>query len=284
MLPRSFNWPLRQWGHPWQDELRIMMQRNRLSMLRMKRRFGRPPVASAHLTLDVPASSSPHREFWQPAVAVLHQHLHEPRWHGCRPRIVLANDFSHYAIVPWNATLTDRKERNAFARHCFMQAYGDFSRYWDIRTTPVSYGSPALASAVDANLLQSLEEAFRHAGMHLRHIHPHLMMAVNFIRRRFKRKKLPASFNLVMLDNSQLIVALVEQGQWLSVQDYAAENDIEHQLEALLKREAIIAGIDNSQWPVMLYAANVPEILTLGGRQVYHFPVDPHQDALEAWH
>lgn len=284
MLPRSFNWSPRQWGHPWQDELRVMMQRNKLSMLRMKRRLGRPPLASTRLTLEVPASPAPHREFWQPAVAALYRHLQDPRWHGCRPRIVLANDFAHYAIVPWNATLADHKERNAFARHCFMQTYGDFSRHWDIRITPVSYGSAALASAVEAKLLQSLEEAFRHAGMPLRHIHPHLMMAVNLIRSQLKRKALPASFNLIMLENSRLIVALIEQGQWLSVQGYAAENDIEDQLQALLDREAIIAGVNNSQWPVILYAADLPKAFTFGSRQVYRFPAEPHQDGLEAWH
>ncbi|MCB5189332.1 hypothetical protein LG198_01135 [Methylobacillus arboreus] len=285
MLPRSFNWPPSGWELPWRDELRILIQPHKLSLLRVKRGIRHQPVAKEDILLETSGASLPSSEFWQPAISSLHQQLQTRQWHGCQPRVVVSNHFAHYAIVPWNTALSNRQEQNAFVRHCFTQAYGDFARGWDIRTTPVPYGHPALASAIDDKLLQALREEFRLAGMSVRHINPHLMVAINVVRHRLARTPLLNSLNLVMLENDRLIVSLFHQGQWLSLQSYAAESDIEDQLQALLERESIIAGIDTSQWPVIFYATETLEELNLPGRKVYNIlPHAQHHHGLEAWH
>ncbi|MCB5187946.1 hypothetical protein LG200_08000 [Methylobacillus caricis] len=288
MLPPSFNW-----SPPWRDELRVLIQPHKLTLLRVKGGMKRLPVAIEELPLAATENSlakAASHEFWQPAVTTLHKALKDPKWRGCKPKVVISNHFANYSIIPWNAGLTSHKEQQAFVRHCFMQAYGDFSRSWDVRASPAPYGNPTLASAIEDNLLQALRHEFRQAGMPLRNIHPHLMMAINVIRQQFGRKPLPPSMCMVMLEHGRLLIALVESGKWLSLQNYAAESDIEIQLEALIEREAIIAGIDAGTWPVFIYWPEPNINIALQGRKVRNIfslaqatPLNSSKINMEAW-
>ncbi|MFL9609868.1 hypothetical protein ACKF11_07250 [Methylobacillus sp. Pita2] len=284
MLPRSFSWPSASWAFPWRDELRVLIQPRTLTMLRIKRGMKARVVAKEDIALRSTSESFQNREFWHPAVSSLHQQLQSRQWRGCQPRVVVSNYFAHYAIVPWNASLHTRKEQSAFVRHYFTQVYGEFSRAWDIRTTPVAYGHPTFASAIDEKLLQALRDEFNQARMPVQHIHPHLMIATDVIRRKLARTPLPDALNLVMLENDRITIALVQHGQWLSLQSYAAESDIENQLQALLDRESIIAGVDNSEWPIVFYATDGRPALQLPGRKVHNIlPSSQDQHGMEAW-
>ncbi|MCB5183833.1 hypothetical protein LG201_01285 [Methylobacillus gramineus] len=289
MLPPSFNW-----SPPWRDELRVLLQPHKLTLLRLKGGIKHTLVAIDEIALAATDNSNLSKAtnptFWQPAVTSLNKILKESRWRGCNPKVVVSNHFANYSIIPWNAGLTSQQEQQAFVRHCFLQAYGEFSRKWDVRTSPAAYGSPTLASAIDDQLLQALRQEFRQAGMPLRNIHPHLMMAMNVVRQQFGRKPLPPSLCLVMLEHGRLLIALIENGKWLSLQSYAAESDLELQLEALIEREAIIAGTDASSWPVFIYWPEPNIEVTLQGRKVRNIfslatstPLHSARVNMEAW-
>ena len=283
------------WLPPQRDELHILLQPHKLSLLKLKRGQRRTPLAMAQIPLKPQPSSSGLQsglqgglqsslalqtgtqttapaEFWQPAVASLSQLLQQPQWQGCRPEVVISNHFAHYAVIPWNEGVSSRKEQDGFVRHCFTQAYGEFSRHWDLRISAPRHGKPMLASAIDERLLQSLRQAFQQAQMPVQHIHPHLVVVVNMVRRQLKRVPGLDSLALVMLEDGKLIIALIEHGEWLSLQSYAAEADIDNQLLALLERESVIAGLDTSAWPLVFYAAEGRPALELAGRQVYNIP------------
>lgn len=290
MLPRlfeRFSPGLPPWlpGLPWlpvgRDELRIFLQPHKLSLLKFKRGIRTSPLLmEEYPLLPQPGQAAAYGEFWQPAVASLSQLLQQPQWQGCRPEVVISNHFAHYAIIPWNEGISSRDEQGGFVRHCFTQAYGDFARHWDLRFDTPRHGKPTLASAIDERLLQSLRLTFEQANMPVRHIHPHLMLAVNSMRRQLKRipglKALALeSLIMVMLEDGKLIIALIEQGEWLSLQSYAAEADIDNQLLALLERESVLAGLDTSAWPVVFYAAETRPALQLAGRDIYNIQHNP---------
>lgn len=289
MLPRLFEQPsqlLPHWLSAGRDELRILLQPHKLSLLKRQRGLRSSPLLMEEFPLKPQQEpSAAYGEFWQPAVASLSQLLLQPQWQGCRPEVVISNHFAHYAIIPWNDSINSRKEQGGFVRHCFTQAYGDFSRHWDLRCSAPRHGKSTLASAIDERLLQSLRLTFQQAGMPLKLIHPHLMLAVNSMRHQLKRVpglKALALENLIvaMLEDGKLIIALIADGEWLSLQSYAAEADIDNQLLALLEREAVIAGVDCSSWPLVFYAAETRPALTLSGRQVYNIlPDQPWQQA-----
>ena len=103
------------------------------------------------------------------------------------------------------------------------------------------------------------------AGMRLARIHPYLTAAVDDLRRR----RLPASFCLAVLESGRLMLALIENGDWRSLRSFTAEPDMAAQLQALIQRESIVAGLDTAHWPLWLYGPEAGRhAVTLAARQV----------------
>ena len=257
MLPHWFK-PLALF----RDELHVMLQPQRITLSRVKR--GGKLVAHETIAVEQDARD-PALPLWQPALETLRPWLQQRPWQGCKPTVVLSSHFAQYALIPWNAGLANAAERQAYARHCFQQAYGEPVRDWDLRISPAGYGRTAIASGVAPELLQALHAAFADSGLPLARIHPYLMVAVDDLRRR----RLPDSLCLAVLESGKLMLALIEDGDWRSLRSFAAEQDMAAQLQALIQRESIVAGLDTAHWPLWLYGPEAGRhAVKLAARQV----------------
>ncbi|MEZ0231599.1 MAG: hypothetical protein ACAH12_02065 [Methylophilaceae bacterium] len=273
------------------DEVQIFIHPHRLMMMRIKRGIRKEIVARevipvenfALSTLDSPAITETSElkrasgvtvnvPLWQPAVTSLGLALNDSKWRNAQSEIVLSNHFSRYAVIPWNAELTSATERQAYLRHCFFLAYGEPARQWDLRMSPAGYGVPSIASGIDTQLLEALDLEFRQAGMKVNRIYPHLVVAVNAARQYWveKQKKLQSAW-FVTVEQGRLCLGLLEQYQWRLLKSFAAQADISTQLEALMHRESIIAAIDTTGWPVLLYWPELTSghAITLQDREVF---------------
>jgi hypothetical protein len=247
---------------PFGDELHVMLQPQRITLSRIGRGGKCLARQSMAVEQDTCGSTLP---LWQAALATLHPWLQQRSWQGCRPTVVLSGHFAQYALILWNAGLATPDERQAYARHCFLQAYGEAARDWDLRIGTTGYGRTAIASGVAPELLQALQAAFAEAGMPLARIHPYLTVAVDDLRRR----RLPASFCLAVPEAGRLLLALIDNGDWRSLRSFAAEPDMAAQLQALIERESIVAGLDTAHWPLWLYGPEAGRYaVTLAARQV----------------
>ena len=56
---------------------------------------------------------------------MLREQLAQPGWTNANVRVVVADQWVRYMIVPWEPGLNDDAERMAHARHLLAQAYGD---------------------------------------------------------------------------------------------------------------------------------------------------------------
>ena len=257
MLPRWFKHLA-----PFRDALRVMLQPQCIALSRIAR--GGKLVAHETIALEQDARD-PALPLWQPALETLRPWLQQRPWQGCKPTVVLSSHFAQYALIPWNAGLATADERQAYARHCFLQTYGEPARGWDLRINPAGYGRTAVASGVDSELLQGLHASFDQAGMRLTRIHPYLTATVDDLRRR----RLPASFCLAVLESGKLMLALIENGDWRSLRSFSAEADMAAQLQALIQRESILAGLDTTHWPLWLYGTEAGKhAITLAAREV----------------
>ena len=257
MLPRWF-----ERLAPFRDQLHVMLQPQRVTLTRLQR--GGSIVAHETVVVEQGAHD-PALPLWQPALETLRPWLQQQPWQGCKPAVVLSSHFAQYTLIPWNAGLATAAERRAYARHCFQQAYGESARGWDLRISPAGYGRTTIASGVATGLLESLHRVFADAGLPLARIHPYLMVAVEDLRRR----RLPDSFCLAVLESGKLMLALIENGDWRSLRSFAAEKDMATQLRTLIQRESIVAGLDTTHWPLWLYGPEAGRhAVTLAARQV----------------
>src|SRR5690606_2124002 len=76
-------------------------------------------------------------------------------------------------------------------------------------------------------------------------------------------------FCLAVPEAGRLLLALIDNGDWRSLRSFAAEPDMAAQLQALIERESIVAGLDTAHWPLWLYGPEAGRYaVTLAARQV----------------
>ncbi|WP_137718505.1 hypothetical protein [Methylobacillus flagellatus] len=277
------------------DELQVLVQAHQLLLTRRQAGLRRKLLDQQRI--PVPASitsinaADATQGSWTATMRCLASALRDPRWQGCRPTVTLSSQFVHFLVMPWDASLITHSEQQAFLQHCYVQAYGDAARNWDLRTSPGAYGQPSLASAVDHALLNSLLQLFQQADMAAPHIHPLLMQAIND-----SRKQPATSFSFAMYEQHCITLLLIHKGQWLSVQTHPVRQPLQAHLHTLIQRDAIIAGVQaeieasieagieadmtSDGWPTIVHIAE-PGIssLTLQGKHIHQVP-GPYQHGM----
>lgn len=263
------------------DELRILIQPQRLVMLRLKRKLGHQTIIDQYEINLVPTDETHDtdlkpifHDLWRQAVSALRPVLSDPRWQRAIPNVVLSSHFVRYVIIPWNAELANAAERNAYLRHCFTLAYGEAARHWDLRLSPAGFGQAALASGIATPLLEAIHLELEQAGLRAQNIHPNLMLAANETRTYLGKGNAAMSLCFVSLEPGRLCLGLIEQGQWRLLRNTATEADVSTQLRALIQRESILAGLDTLHWPVVIHCSGTEdkEPIFLRGRMVKTVP------------
>ena len=164
----------------WSEELRIGFCAERLVCARLGRGLG-PRVIHKRIVDVAPGPETPP---WKPSLQALASVLRDAR--GERVSVIVSNRFVRYTVVPWHSELMRRSERLVQARHCFKQVYGNLADGWAISISDGRYGTPALATAVDQNLIESLRSSSAEAGARLISIAPYLTAAYGQFRRTMK--------------------------------------------------------------------------------------------------
>lgn len=191
---------------------------------------------------EKPVSCDPSfgREPWQGAVAA----LKTLEWtKACRVTVVIANPLVRYAVVPWSAGLSTPAEEEAYLRHHFAKIHGERAKSWSLRASEAPAGSPRLASAVDAALIDQLKATFPKGGKaRLVSVQPELMEAAN----RWRDAIPSEGAWLVLAEPERACLALHGAKGWRSVQNAKGE------WLTLLERERF-------------RAENVPSLVLLAG-------------------
>src|SRR4029077_20855111 len=95
----------------WRDEVGAYLSPHRLCLVRMKRGAKPTHVAEHELRFAGVQTDS-----WAAALEAFAAMLAQPPWAGTRTRVVIADHWARYAIVPWVAALSSAAERLAARR------------------------------------------------------------------------------------------------------------------------------------------------------------------------
>lgn len=174
-----------------------------MSRLWLKGRFGAKtvrlappglaPVSATALRsteVDIPrmierVSEGPSAPAWASAVEALEQKLQTANWRrkGQRIRIVIANAFVRYLVIPWQAEGLTETEREQLARALLLERYGEHESPWQVAMEPQRFGRPALAAAMEADLVAALHGITEQQGCRVAAIVPALVDELNRHRR-----------------------------------------------------------------------------------------------------
>jgi hypothetical protein len=167
----------------WRDEVGIHLSPERVLMIRVRRGFRRKVVASHGHTILCGDFND-----WTAPLGVLDHLLDRPEWQGARARVVLADCWVRYALVPWAAQLTSADEQMNHARQVLVRLYGSAVSEWQTCLSQAPPGYARLACAMPAALLTALRDVHARHSTRLLSLQPQLLVSyANW------RNQLPAS-------------------------------------------------------------------------------------------
>lgn len=161
----------------WRDEVGVYLAQRRVCMVRIRRGM-RPTVALQENRSEPLAAPG-----WQGALALLDAQLAQPGWRNARLRLVIADQWVRYVVVPWSDALTSAAERLAHARELLAGVFGASADDWTVSLSDAPPGMHRLASAVPTALIDGARELATRHGMSLASIQPQLIAAFNTWRR-----------------------------------------------------------------------------------------------------
>ena len=157
----------------WRDEVGVYLTAKRIYLVRIKRGI-RPVLEREEDHTAVDAASG-----WEGALKQYEAHLDAGGWSDAATRVVLADQWVRYTIVPWSDSLTAPAERVAHARELMSGVFADSMSDWTITLGSSPPGVSSLASAVPTALLTAVRELTARYRQKLITVQPQLIAAFN---------------------------------------------------------------------------------------------------------
>lgn len=221
----------------WRDEIGLLITPRRLVFARIARGIRPRRVAEARASVD-----GGHFSNWEPALAVLREQLARPGWSGANVRIVVADPWVRYMIVPPEQGLENEAERVAHARHLLSQAFGDMSE-WTLTLSDEFPAQGRVASAIPTALLSGLTQEVAASGSRVISAQPRLIAAFNQAAMRLPT----AACWFVAVDDGSLAAAHVTPLGWDRVHTIRIGTDWNAELKRLRLFGRIVGGQDNEE-------------------------------------
>lgn len=248
----------------WRDKLFIGLSPERVTLVRGG--TGLRPALRAKLSLPVPAGEGG----WKPSMDLLTKTLQaDKQWQNVDARVILANSFVRYQLIPWSENVSSSDERELYVRESFTQVYGDAAANWAYTMSEVARGAAWFCCAVDRELLSQLETVMLQSGSSLQSVVPHVMTAFNGIRKLIKTK----NCWFVQIENDKLLLGLIQNGHWLTLSSRQIQGDAwQRELPLLLEREWRVHGMSQVPREVVITAPEAKQAALDGeGKWVFHW-------------
>jgi hypothetical protein len=219
----------------WRDEVAIYIGPRKLALVRHGRGLKPRVVASTELAILAGALGD-----FGPVFARLAEVLTEATWHGAAARVLVADQWARYGIVPWPATRLDAPGRLTHARYVLGDTYGEAVAGWGVTLADTPPGHSYVACAIPATLRTALEDALAPPRLALVSLQPQLIVAFNAWRHR-----LPADDAwFVRLDEGSLSAVHLSNGAWDRVHMARLSSDWSIELERLQAFSSVTGAAD----------------------------------------
>jgi hypothetical protein len=166
---------------------------------------------------------------WEQALDTLQAALEETTWHRAAGRLIVADHWARYAIVPWSDALTDQDERIQHARFCLAKTYGDVVSQWTVTLNESAPGTAQVVCAIPSVLLAKIQDLTEMRGLRVRSVQPQLIASFNSWRSRLAK----GGGWFVTLEEESLAAAHFTDSGWDRVHSVRIGNDWETELRRL---------------------------------------------------
>jgi hypothetical protein len=189
----------------WRDEVGAYLSPHRLCMVRMQRGVKPTQVAEHEQRFENARNDS-----WAAPVEALAAMLAQPNWSGARIRVVIADHWVRYAIVPWVAALNSAEERLAHGQQLLASLYGEAVAGWELRISEAPPQATRVACALPRELAAAVRSAGAAPGSSLVSLQPQLIAAFEAWRHRLP----PTNAWFVSVEQGSLAAARLTRHGW----------------------------------------------------------------------
>lgn len=189
----------------WRDEVSIYLAPRKLALARRSR--GLKARVNAATEIAVPEGSFGDSD---PAFARLAELLIEPTWQDASARVVIADPWARFSIIPPPSSRLDPDGRRVHARYVLADSYGEGVTDWHVVLEDGPPGRSCVACAMPEALQGTLLAALAPARLKLVSMQPQLVVAYNAWRSRLPRED--AWF--VTLEEGWLSAVRLAKGTW----------------------------------------------------------------------
>ena len=185
---------------------------------------------------------------WKPAVDALADRLASRKAEKPSLRVVLSGRFVRWQLLPWRNELTNGKEVAAYTSLRFLETFGKSAQDWHIVHSPQGPARPVPACAVDAALMEALQQLATSSGARLGLVTPYFSAA--FDQWRGKLGSQPTWFGAV--ESDCLTLGLLNDNHWVSLQSQRISDDWQDILPVMMAQMGIATGFSDPTMPVYL--------------------------------
>ena len=221
----------------WRDEVAIFVAPRKIALARRTR--GLKP----HLGSATEIAVAGHFGDFGPTLSKLADTLTEPTWQDAVARVVVADPWARYGIVPWPNLRLDNNGRLTHARYVLAESYGEAVSDWSVSLADTPPGQAYVACAMPAELKRGLEETLAGARLKLVSLQPQLIVAFNAWRHQLP----PDDAWFVSLDEGSLAAVHLSQGSWDRVHMARLSQDWGIELERLRAFGRLSRGAGSSR-------------------------------------
>lgn len=217
--------------------------------VRLERRDWRGARQTHATTVPLPSAG---QASWQPALAEAQALLTSHARPGNRLRVVLADQFVRYAVLPWSETVVGQRARAATARALLHHSLGEAAERLDIALDRAVFGSNGVAAGLPQELLLALRQVAQAAKLRLTSIQPRLNAELAAC-----RDTLNDGY-IVLPDDGWLTLLGIRQGSPCLLRNHRSAGQAGDELPGLLAAESSAVAVkklqvfSQQQWPKML--------------------------------
>jgi hypothetical protein len=158
----------------WRDEIGIYLAPHKLALTRQARGLRPKSVGEDGWVNDFVDDTQ-----WAAALGALDALLARSEWQGAAVRVVIADHWVRYAMVPYSAALNGDAERMTHARHVLTGIYGEVASQWTLTLGDSRPGMAQVACAMPTALLEDLQSLLLRHKLPLKSLQPQLVSAYN---------------------------------------------------------------------------------------------------------
>jgi len=155
---------------PWLDRLTLLVHPQRLIL---ERQPWRGTASRQQVEVALPAAGEAD---WQPALAASGALLKAHGQRGAALRIVIADHFVRYALLPWSEDVLGDRARQMMAQALLKNVLGDKVKELEIALDRPAFGNNGIAAGVDRRLLAGLRDTAKTQRLRLDRLQPHLIV------------------------------------------------------------------------------------------------------------